>query len=135
MAFPAGIANLRHESLHKGPVDAIILHPLEMQLHSRSIISAENTSRAAIGKFKRRRVGLRILSCVRPQVDLATAGREDAPVFVVMPMPAGAVPRGVEPTLVARHDETLISGIAAGLYHFLHGPIGIIEKLVHADAS
>jgi hypothetical protein len=56
-------------------------------------------------------ISLQILSRVRPEVDLAGARSEYTPPFIVVPIPAGAVAGGIEPALVASHDETIIRRI------------------------
>ncbi|WP_431210373.1 hypothetical protein ACQ86N_30745 [Puia sp. P3] len=111
-------AGAADEALDEYAVDAVLLHPPEVQVGSGCVVAAWQVSGLSVGGCERGFVDLLVLADVGPEVDLAVAGGEVAVCDVVVPAAACAVVGCVEPALVARHDESLIRWVGGGLAVF-----------------
>ena len=94
------------KALHKGSVDAIVAHPLEVKLHHGGVDGAEDFSRAAIGMLERRRHAgrLRQFAHIRPQLDVRVPRLKGFPCGVMVPAIVAAISLAAEPPLVAADD-------------------------------
>ena len=100
-----------HEPLHEHAVQAVFLHPAEMDVHRALVIRRRDGSLRPVLEHERGLVQVGILIHLGPQVDGAPAGLETVSLLVMVPVPAGTVAGGGEPSLVARHHQTLVGVI------------------------
>src|SRR5688500_996587 len=101
MCFAFDIAGLYffYKTLHENTIDAVVFHPLEVEIDAFFIVRAIQWCYRAVGKLNGAGIGFGVFGHVGPEIDARAAGLEAAAgaVLIMVPTAVGGVAVGGEP--------------------------------------